>query len=468
MKGFERTYRYSWPTAPLADTPGWRREAGYAVRDLPESLGELRADSRWPALFPAAVCLVSTGDGRTMALERVVGVSIVNRFPYVMAVSVCRVPLSERHYARRRFMEVVERSRRVAVQFLPPGTALDRALDAVAALPDEQTGLRITRSGLAYRSAATGPMPVFAAAHLVYEGALVRPGQDQGGQPIFAEPWRDVGSHRLYFFEVRAIQLRRDIAEGSRQIAWTGLPTWQAPTDGTPANSAHEPAGPYTKAYTPHYRFPSASTVAFAAERHQGGMAIRQLPPAGCVEWERDNDRARWPCFFPSSVGLIATWADDGQANVMPCGSTTVVSRQPFTIACAVSSASINERYAKRATLAMLRRTGRFGCGVPFLDAGVVAAIRYAGNVSHDRDAFKVANAGLAVQGGGPVPLLRDLPIQFDCRVVGEQHLGTHVLFLGEVERVRVRADVTPDNPLEWCPFAAVETANARAGVTAA
>jgi len=27
-------------------------------------------------------------------------------------------------------------------------------------------------------------------------------------------------------------------------------------------------------------------------------------------------------------------------------------------------------------------------------------------------------------------------------------------MFLGKVENVLVRADLTPDNPLEWCPWA--------------
>jgi flavin reductase (DIM6/NTAB) family NADH-FMN oxidoreductase RutF len=39
---------------------------------------------------------------------------------------------------------------------------------------------------------------------------------------------------------------------------------------------------------------------------------------------------------------------------------------------------------------------------------------------------------------------------------VGEVRLGTHIMFLGEVRRIRVRADVTPNNPMEWCPWADV------------
>jgi hypothetical protein len=38
-------------------------------------------------------------------LEKVVGATIVNRFPYVFALSLCRQPLSPRHYVRRAFMD---------------------------------------------------------------------------------------------------------------------------------------------------------------------------------------------------------------------------------------------------------------------------------------------------------------------------------------------------------------------------
>ncbi len=41
-----------------------------------------------------------------------------------------------------------------------------------------------------------------------------------------------------------------------------------------------------------------------------------------------------------------------------------------------------------------------------------------------------------------------------DCEVVDQRHLGTHTLIFGEVTRVLVRKDVTPDNPMKWVPWA--------------
>jgi hypothetical protein len=91
-------YRYLWP-----QDPGWRRrfveEPGTSLIrfDMPEREEDLARDSRWPALFPAPLCLVTAGRDGAAGLEKVVGASIVNRFPYVIALSFCRESRSARH-----------------------------------------------------------------------------------------------------------------------------------------------------------------------------------------------------------------------------------------------------------------------------------------------------------------------------------------------------------------------------------
>jgi flavin reductase (DIM6/NTAB) family NADH-FMN oxidoreductase RutF len=428
-------------------------------RRMPEDEQEVAQDSRWPALFPSPICFVTVAHGGRVALEKVVGASVVNRFPYVLAISFCRRELSRRHHVRRVFMEMLESSGRVAVQFLPPGEGLDRTLDTVHSVPEEETHTRISRSGLATRQATTNDAPVFRDAYMVYEARLVHSGKDLEGKPIYASPWMDVGSHRVYFLEITAIQLRQDIALGRSQIRWRSLPVWKPVFDlqnTVISAGAHVRVDRYQKGYTPHYAFPSAGTVAFEADGEQDGMVVKHLPPLPEDQVEVDNDRARWPCFFPSSAGMITTWAADGVPNLMPCGSTTIVSRQPLVISPCVSYAAINVRYAPRASLDTIRKTGRFGCGVPFINDLILAAIRYAGNISFTEDPLKVIHAGLAVESRGWAPLLQAMPVHFDCQVLGEVRLGTHIMFLGEVRRIQVRGDVTPENPLEWCPWANV------------
>lgn len=466
-------YAYPWPRPAEGAAEGvegvpcppWRPAGvpGLLRRDLPESAAELAADSRWPALFPAPLCLVTAAADGVVALEKVVGASIVNRFPYTLALSFCVTPLSARHHARNRFLEILEAGGTATVQFLPPGPLLDRVLRAILEVPEERTHERLAASGLKTRPAAGGGAPVLEDAVLAYEARLVKPGRDFFGEPIFPAPAHTVGSHRIVFLEIERIQLDAAVAEGRRRIHWRSLPAWtprRAPFDAGPGDPEARRAVlgglGYTKGYAARYVFPASSTVRFEADEWADGMAVKHLPPTPEAQVEIDNDRARWPCFFPSSLGMITSWERDGRPNAMPCGSTTVVSRHPLVIAPCISYSPINARYAPRASLDRILETGRFGCGVPFVADGLQEAIGYLGNVSIRRDPDKVANAGLTVLPAGETPVLAELPVHYDCRVTGHLKLGTHVMIFGEVERIFLRDDAVAGNPLSWCPWADV------------
>ena len=461
---------YEWPRTSLQADPRWQRVEGYPLyeRQMPEAREELAVDSRWPAFFPCPLSLITTSDGVQEGLEKEVGASIVNRFPYVIALSFCREALSRRHHMRSTFTDILERGGCVAIQFLPPGPDLDKVMGAIASSSDRDTSFRIAQTGLRVRRAITNDAPVFESAYMVYEARLVKAGKDFDGHPIYESAWRDVGSHRIYFLEINTIQLREDIADGQSQIAWRSLPLWK-PQFAVPVPApvgGRDQSKRYRKGYTPHYLFPSVTTAGFEADYTESGMKIKHLPQLPEDQVEVDNDRARWPCFFPSSAGMITTWAEPGLPNLMPCGSTTILSRHPLVFAVAVSYAAINQRYAPRASLRILRKTGRFGCGVPFIDDALLEAMCYAGNTSLAGDRHKVANAGLHVYPFEWAPVLAALPVHFDCEVIGELRLGTHILFLGEVRRIIARADLTPENPLKWCPWAAVVPAPEKLAVT--
>lgn len=426
------------------------------ARELPESSEELNGDSRWPAFFPCSISIVTTTDGEHTAVEKVVGASIVNRFPYIIALSFCIEELSSRHYARSRFIEMLEKGGSVAIHYFEPGPQLDRAMGAISQVPDERTHERIAASGLPTRRAITNEAPVFSDAYLVYEALLAKTGSDFSGQPIYEQTYVDCGSHRIYFLEIEAIQLRKDIAHGQSAIHWRALPYWNPKRklqNDPPRDTAPLIELGYKKGYEPDYVFPSSNTVAFQYDEIANGMAVKRLPALAEDQVEVDNDRARWPCFFPSSAGLITTWADDGVPNLMPCGSTTVLARDPLCIGICVSYAEINERYAPRASLRALNERKRFACGVPFGDEKIIEAIKYAGNISVDKDRNKIRNAGLEIEELDWAPVLPGLPITFLCEVKDVVRLGTHFLYLGEVKSIRIRDDVTPENPLTWFPY---------------
>ena len=452
---------YQWPAPGDLDGPAWRidPQEHFLVRNLPETEAEISDDSRWPAFFPSPICLITSQGKHGPVLERVVGATIVNRFPYILAFSVCHRPLSRRHYPRQALIEALEHSRHAIVQFLSPGANLETALSVITGLPDERASQRLAESGLPHGPGESGPSPILQDAFLAYEGHLAAPGKDYTGTDVFLEPYRDVGSHRIYFLEIKGIYLQRDIANQAKQIRWHSLPLWP---DG-PKISRPNPAQPltrgkktYSKGYTADYRFPSADTVAFEYDRMISNWAYKRLPDDPRAQVEIDNDRARWPCFFPSSLGMITTWADANRPNFMPCGSTAIVARQPFTIAISICYAPINDRYAPRATLDAIQRSGRFGCGVGYDDPAFVDAIRLAGNLSLADAPDKVAATGLEVFEDPRAPVLTACPITLQCAVVGEQRMGTHVMVFGVVEEILVHCDLGPAAPLVWQPWANV------------
>jgi flavin reductase (DIM6/NTAB) family NADH-FMN oxidoreductase RutF len=431
------------------------------MRAIPEHPDELQRDSRWPGFFPCPICIATTSINGLNLVEKVVGASIINRFPYVVALSLCRERLSARHYVRRTFMDAVERSGSVAVQFMMPTPSLQSLMTAVATIPEDQPQLRFTRAGLPTRRTSTGTPPVFEASYLIYECRLARPGLDFEGHSIYPEPWIDVGSHRVYFLEIQTILLREDIADGRAPVHWRSLPSWRGGPAAAPSNttilrrrSEFLARTAFVKSYQPDYVFPSKGTIAFAADEYRSGYAIKHLPPLPEDQVEVDNDQARWPCFFPSSAGLITVQDGQGSVGGMTCGSTTILARHPLTFGICVSYARINERYAQRASLDLLNVAERFGCGVPIYRSDVLEAISYLGNVSGRQDSAKLSSCGLTPVRYGSAIAFDELPLHYDCRIVDRRRLGTHVLILGQVDAILVRSDLSPDNPLEWCPWA--------------
>ncbi len=450
-------YLYKWPYFNPTDEKSWeKQENTQFVRFLPEKKEELELDSRWPGFFPSPICFVTTSDGDITALEKVVGASIVNRFPYIIALSFCIEPLSKRHYVRSRFMETLEKGEAVSVHYFEPGDDIDKVMKSINEVSDENIDQRIEFSGLKTRKAKTNESPVFSSAYMVYEARLVKPGTDFGGEQIFEQPFTDFGSHRIYYLEIEAIQLREDISKGDSQIYWKALPTWE-PTKKL-QNVTNIKKSPlidvkFQKGYSPNYLFPAKNTIGFEFDSIEFGMAVKVLPKLPEDQVEVDNDRARWPCFFPSSVGMITTWDKSRAPNLMPCGSTTILVRHPLCIGICVSYAEINERYAPRGSIRALNENKKFGCGVPFINDTIVDAIKYAGNISINSDLDKILNSGLEVENNDWSPILPALPIHFDCEVVKVVRLGTHFLYIGEVKAIRVREDVNSENPLNWYPY---------------
>jgi len=461
MTDILKKYQYIWPSEDFtqASVKAWRREGNWFYRKMPESDIELLEDSRWPAFFPSPICIVTISHDDVTAVEKVVGPSIVNRFPYIAALSFCLNDISQRHHKRKHFIDLIELGGDIAIQFISPGPALDRIMKVILNTSECNSSKRLLEIGLTLRTGISNKAPIFNDAFLVYEGKLASSDHDLDGNEIFSEPYLDIGSHRVNYFEIEAIQLQRDIIEGSKQISWLSLPEWH-PKDqerGFTNKVDSKNNYNYIKDYTPHYRFPAKDTISFVEDEFIGDMGVKYLRRQSHDDLRKlTNDDARWPCFFPSSLGLITAFSEDKVCAILPCGSTSIVSRHPMVIAICVSYAKINERYSPRASLDIIRKAGTFGCAVPFDNKQVVDAITYTGNISINDDKNKLFNSGLVCELDSLVPVLSGFPIFFECSVIKEKRLGTHAMLFGEVRRVMIRDDISVENPLKWIPWAEV------------
>ena len=104
------------------------------------------------------------------------------------------------------------------------------------------------------------------------------------------------------------------------------------------------------------------------------------------------------------------------------------------------------------------KKKGHFSCGVGYDDPLIVDAIGIAGNISLTDLPQKVAAAGLEIWEDSRAPVLTSCPITFQCKVVGEQRLGTHIMVFGAVSEIFVRRDLEPATPLFWRPWGEVIT----------
>lgn len=194
---------------------------GVVTFKLRESLETLARDSRWPALFPQSITFVTTGTLKAPIVERCVGATVVNRFPYIVCVSLCRERLSGRHHPRTDVMAAIESANGFTVNILAESREAKTLLATCAETPPRE---RLARAGLAVRPGEVTAIPVIDVAPLVYECELAGRSEDFEGEPIFDSPREDLGSHTLYFGEVRAIQLDEQIASRKAQILWHSLP----------------------------------------------------------------------------------------------------------------------------------------------------------------------------------------------------------------------------------------------------
>ncbi|MBQ8920608.1 MAG: flavin reductase family protein [Oscillospiraceae bacterium] len=126
---------------------------------------------------------------------------------------------------------------------------------------------------------------------------------------------------------------------------------------------------------------------------------------------------------------VLVTCCADGRVNVLTVGWTGICATHPPMTYISLRPS--------RFSYGIIRETGVFAVNLP--TTGLVRAVDFCG-VRSGRDTDKLAACGLhAVQPGGlAVPVLEESPVSLICRVQQVIPLGSHEMFLAEIEATSV------------------------------
>lgn len=132
---------------------------------------------------------------------------------------------------------------------------------------------------------------------------------------------------------------------------------------------------------------------------------------------------------FPTPVALVTTVDAAGKANIITLAWVGVVCSNPFTISVAIRPS----RYSH----ALLGAVPELVVNVPSRE--IVEQTDYCGTVS-GRAVDKFAATGLTALPANKVkpPLIKECPVNMECRVVDRLGLGTHDVFMSEVVEVHL------------------------------
>ncbi len=148
---------------------------------------------------------------------------------------------------------------------------------------------------------------------------------------------------------------------------------------------------------------------------------------------------------FPTPCVLVTCGRD--KPNIITVAWCGVVCSSPPQVGISIRP----KRYSYR----LIDEEGVFGINVPTAD--MVEKVDTCGVVSgRDVDKFKLCNFTVFEGEKTGVPLIKECPVNIECRVKERLELGVHTLFIGEVVEVYITEGIEESvdalNPLGYVP----------------
>lgn len=153
---------------------------------------------------------------------------------------------------------------------------------------------------------------------------------------------------------------------------------------------------------------------------------------------------------FPVPVVLVTCSDQDGKANVITLAWAGNICSDPPQIGISIRPS----RYSHK----LVQESKEFVVNIP--PAHLVREVDYCGTVS-GRNLDKFKETGLTPIQASQVkaPLIKECPVNIECKVKQSVTLGTHDLFIGEVVTVQVdqeildergKTDIAKANPISY------------------
>ncbi len=139
---------------------------------------------------------------------------------------------------------------------------------------------------------------------------------------------------------------------------------------------------------------------------------------------------------FPVPAVLVTSRLGDGEPNIIAIAWTGVVNNSPPMVYVAVQPS----RYSH----GLIKGSGEFVINIP--SAEMAKVVDYCGMVS-GRDVNKFRETGLTPLAASQVraPLIKECPVNLECKVRSVVSLETHDVFIGEVVAVHADKGVLDD-----------------------
>jgi len=144
---------------------------------------------------------------------------------------------------------------------------------------------------------------------------------------------------------------------------------------------------------------------------------------------------------YPNPAALITSRGKDNETNIFTAAWVSQVAMDPPHVGLGIRPT--------RFSFGLIEETGEFGVNLP--TAGLAREVDICGNTS-GRDVDKWELTGLTPEEPAKtsVPLIKECPLNLECKVVHKVEVGTHFWIIGEVLARHVAEDFSPDQLLAY------------------